>query len=215
MPVWQSIYDELKDQNIEFILAAQDTGGKAAADKFYEDAKVTYTAIIDVNHTISSLYNFVNVPSGAWIDEEGKIVRINEGTYAAKHLGGRIGTDEYVPAIRDWVAKGAASKFVWNAEKVAEKIKKRSPDHEKAEPAFKLGNHFHTLGNNDKALVYWAMARELNPDNINYMRQDLSFTEEGSSGATFRAKREEFQSKGKAYYEDLELEAEATTEKSQ
>ncbi len=215
MPVWQSIYDELKDQNIEFILAAQDTGGKAAADKFYQDANVTYTAIIDVNHTISSLYNFVNVPSGAWIDEEGKIVRINEGTYAKTHMGGRIGTDEYVPAIRDWVANGANSKYVWDADKVASKIQTRVAENEKADPAFKLGNYFHTNGNNEKAVVYWGMARELNPDNINYMRQDLSFTEEGSSGATFREKVGEFQSKGKSYYEDLELEAEKPEGNSQ
>lgn len=208
MPVWQSIYDELKDQNFEIILAAQDTGGEAAAGPIYENAKVTYTAIIDVNHTISSLYNFVNVPSGAWINEEGKIVRINEGTYAAAHFGGRIGTDEYVKAVRDWVAKGADSQYVWSEEKVAEKIKKRTPEAEKAEPAFKLGTYFKTQGNDDKARQFWEMARELNPDNINYMRQDLSFTEEGSSGATFRAKREEFQERGKDYYDDLELESE-------
>ena len=80
MPVWQSIYEELKDKNFEIISAAQDTGGEAAAGKIFEDANVTYASIIDVDHAISSLYNLVNVPSAVWVDEEGRIVRINEGT---------------------------------------------------------------------------------------------------------------------------------------
>ena len=57
----------------DLLAAAQDTGGEAAAGKIFEDAKVTYTAIIDEDHTISTLYNLVNVPSGVWIDERGKI----------------------------------------------------------------------------------------------------------------------------------------------
>jgi len=43
-------------------------------------------------------------------------------------------------------------------------------------------------------------------DNINYFRQDLSFTEEGSAGATFMKKYQEFQSRGKDYYDSLDLE---------
>ena len=88
MPVWQSIYEELKGKNLEIISAAQDTGGEAAAGPIFDAAGVTYTAIIDTKHTISTLYNLVNVPSGVMIDEQGRVVRINEGSYAQKH---RIG----------------------------------------------------------------------------------------------------------------------------
>ena len=62
---------------------AQDTGGEEAAGEFYDAASASYTTLIDVGHTVSSLYNMTNVPTGVWIDEEGQIVRINEGTYAA------------------------------------------------------------------------------------------------------------------------------------
>ena len=62
MPVWQSIYEELKSENFEIISVAQDTGGEEAAGYIFDDANVSYTAIIDVNHQISSLYNLVNVP---------------------------------------------------------------------------------------------------------------------------------------------------------
>ena len=59
MPVWQSIYEELKDQNFEIVSAAQDTGGEAKAGPIFDRANVTYTAIVDVNHTISTLFNLV------------------------------------------------------------------------------------------------------------------------------------------------------------
>ena len=35
-----------------------------------------------MTHRVSSLFNLVNVPSGIWVDEEGRILRINEGTYS-------------------------------------------------------------------------------------------------------------------------------------
>jgi hypothetical protein len=75
--VWQVIYDELKseNENFEIISVAQDSGGEDAAGPIFDAADVTYTSLIDVNHLISSLYNLVNVPSGVWIDEEGRIAR--------------------------------------------------------------------------------------------------------------------------------------------
>ena len=178
MPVWQSIYEELKDQNFEIISFAEDTGGEEAAGGVFDAANVTYTAIIDVDHTISSLYNFVNVPSGVWIDEEGRIVRWNEGTYAAQHKLGTIefGSDLYVPALKDWLEKGAESEYVWTPEEVAAHIIPRTDDAEKAEPTFKLGVYFHEQGDEERANKYWEESQRLNPDSWNFHRQDWSFT---------------------------------------
>ena len=67
---------------------------------------------MDEDHIISSAFNFVNVPSAAWIDEDGRIVRIDEGTYSAIHEIGdgeqkiTFGNDVYAPALKDWVANG-------------------------------------------------------------------------------------------------------------
>ena len=55
MPVWQSIYDELKSDSFEIISVAQDAGGEEAAGAIFDDANASYTSIIDVNHHISSL----------------------------------------------------------------------------------------------------------------------------------------------------------------
>ncbi len=204
MPVWQSIYEELKDQNFEIISFAEDTGGEEAAGGVFDAANVTYTAIIDVDHTISSLYNFVNVPSGVWIDEEGRIVRWNEGTYAAQHKLGTIefGSDLYVPALRDWVAKGADSEYVWTPEEVAAHIIPRTDDAEKAEPTFKLGVYFQQQGDEERANKHWEESQRLNPDSWNFHRQDWSFTP-NEAGPNWL---EKVQTLGdKPYYQPMDL----------
>jgi len=89
----------LKDKNFEIISVAQDTGGAKDAGPWidplqYVAAKpdlpketieaarkigpLTYTALIDEKHLVSKLHNMVNVPTGVWINEQGRIVRPNE-----------------------------------------------------------------------------------------------------------------------------------------
>ena len=85
MPVWQQVYEEINDPNFEIVCVAQDTGGEAVAGPIFDAANATYTQVVDENHIISSVFNFVNVPSSAWIDEEGRIVRIDEGTCSKIH----------------------------------------------------------------------------------------------------------------------------------
>lgn len=206
MPVWQSIYKELKSENFEIISVAQDTGGEEAAGYIFDDANVSYTDIIDVNHQISSLYNLVNVPSGVWIDEQGKIMRINEGTYAKEHMNGAWGTNDYVPIVRDWVKKGADSEYVWDRDKVRESIVQRTPEAERAQPAFRLGGYYFTNDNDEKAEQYWTMAQELDPTSWNYLRQDLLYEEGGSAGPEWRARREKIEGAGGNYYAPLEIE---------
>ena len=206
MPVWQSIYEELKSENFEIISVAQDTGGEEAAGYIYDDANVSYTAIIDVNHQISSIYNLVNVPSGVWIDEQGKIMRINEGTYAKEHMNGAWGTNDYVPIVRDWVKKGADSEYVWDRDKVRESIVQRTPEAERAQPAFRLGGYYFTNDNDEKAEQYWTMAQVLDPTSWNYLRQDLLYEEGGSAGPEWRARREKIEGAGGNYYAPLEIE---------
>ena len=204
MPVWQSIYEEIDDENFVIISAAQDTGGEAAAGGIFDAANVTYTAIIDVDHTISTLYNLVNVPSGVWIDEEGRIVRLNEGTYAAYHKLGNFefGSDAYVPALRDWLAKGADSEYVWTPEEVKAHLIPRTADAERAEPAFKLGVYFHQQGDEDRANQYWEESQRLNPDSWNYHRQDWSFTPRQATASWLK----KVQTLGdKPYYQPMDL----------
>lgn len=212
MPVWQQVYEEINDPNFVIICAAEDTGGEAAAGPIFDAANATFIQVVDADHIISSAFNFVNVPSSAWIDEEGRIVRIDEGTYSKTHAIGEgeqaitFGNDVYTPALKDWVANGAESEFVQSAETVTGNIREHSFDQLKADAAFRLANLFRAHGQKEKSDDYWEMARDLNTDSINFIRQNLTLTEEGSAGATFMQVMGEYASQGREYYRPLDIE---------
>jgi len=212
VPVWQRLYEEINDPDFVIICVAEDTGGEAVAGPIFDAAQPTYVQIVDEDHIVSSAFNFVNVPSAAWIDEAGRIVRIDEGTYAKTHQIGdgeqafTFGTDAYSPAVKDWVEKGAASRYVQPASTVAGNIRAHSFDQLKADAAFRLANLFRAHGRREQAEKYWDMAQALNPDSINFIRQSLTLTEEGSAGETFRKVMGDYARQGRNYYRPLDLE---------
>ncbi len=196
MPGWQDVYADLADDNFVIIAAAQDTGGEAAAGIWYDQARASYITLVDENHTISSLYNLVNVPSAVWIDETGTVIRVDEGTYATTHEmdGFEFGRNDYAPMVKDWVKNGKQSVYATGNQLPD---LKRNSDQALAEPNFKLGVYFHQQNNRDKANYYWAIAEKLNPDSWNYHRQDWSFTPD-EAGANWTKKYQSLQ--GKPYY---------------
>ncbi len=188
---------------------AEDTLGVKAAGEWYAAAKPTYTTLVDPTHLVTELYNLVNVPSGIWVDEQGRVARINEGTYSGiiKLGGGTIGTDEYLPLVRDWVANGAKSRYAWAPEDMVKRIRRATPDEALADPTFKLGVYFYEQ---DEALArtYWERAQALAPDNWNFHRQDWNLTE-GLAGPKYREKRGALGDK--PYYAPLETPSEPAT----
>lgn len=172
----------------------------------FDAAKVTYTALIDETHLITTLFSLVNVPSAVWIDESGRIVRINEGTYAKTHQFGSltVGTDEYVPAVKDWAVNGAKSRYVWSPEEVSKHVRVMTPETALADPTFKLGVYFYQQGDDTRANRYWEESQRLDPDNWNFHRQDWSFSATERT-EKFRAKRDNLGDK--PYYAPLELQS--------
>ena len=106
----------------------------------------------------------------------------------------------------DWVKNGTQSEFVQNADTVTKNIRSLSFDELKAEAAFRLGNFFREHGYNEEAEQYWQQARSLNPDSVNYYRQNLTLSEEGSAGESFRKMMTTYAEEGKDYYRPLNLE---------
>jgi hypothetical protein len=76
-----------------------------------------------------------------------------------------------------------------------------------ADAAFRLANLFRTHGQKEKAEHYWEQARALNPDSINFIRQNLTLSEEGSAGESFMNLMGEYASQGKDYYRPLDFQA--------
>jgi hypothetical protein len=178
----------------------------AAAAPWYKKAGITYVGLVDTAHRVSELFNLVNVPSAVWIDEQGIVRRIDEGTYATVHKNGdfEYGRDDYAPMVEDWVKRGESSPYV--AQPVALVSKEKTADQAKAAPAFRLGVHFKALGQAHKASEYWQQAQALNPESWNYHRQDWSYTPE-QAGSNWQKKVQQLE--GKPYYKPItELSAE-------
>jgi len=189
-------------------VAAQDTGGEAAAGKWYDLAKATYTTLIDEQHSVSSAYNFINVPMGIWVDERGRVVRPAEPAWTTDStlkVGDKAIVTEgkpYLAALRDWVAKGEKSTFVLSDDEFSKRVKPRSANDMEADASFKLAVYFHDHNQPELAAKYWTRAQQLNPEDWNYHRQEWSFTP-NEAGKKWLDK---FQKLDHTYYPKLEIE---------
>jgi hypothetical protein len=198
----------MQGQNFEIVAAAQDTGGEAAAGKWYDQAKATFTTLVDVQHAVSTAYQFINVPMGIWIDEKGRVVRPAEPAWTTNQTL-KIGADRsivtegepYVAALRDWVKNGERSVYALSDEEFAARVKPRSAAEMEADASFKLAVWFHERQNNELAAKYFEHAQQLNPDDWNYHRQEWSFTPQ-EAGKKWMQK---FQKLEEPYYPKLDI----------
>ncbi len=183
--------------------------GEASTAEWHDQAELTYTTLIDVTHRVTSLYNLVNVPSGILVDEEGRVRRIDDGAYSeSNRIGGAtIGAHDYTPIVRDWVARGEDSPYLWSREEMVERIRHRTPDEALADPTFKLGVYFYGQGDEALARTYWERAQALSPDSWNFHRQDWNLTE-GLAGPKLL---EKMGALDEPFYAPLDLPASAAT----
>lgn len=187
MPGWQAIYEKLKDKNFEIVSVAQDTNGVKDAGPWITAAKPTYTALIDERHEVSKLYNMVNVPTGVWIDEGGKIVRPNEVAFVDDRFKRFSGLDSepYLTALQDWVEKGSQSVYAMSEEKLRTKLSAGNADFAMAAAEFGLGEYLYKAGRLPEAIAHFKEAQRLNPKDWNYKRQAYALSGEKDYGTTF------------------------------
>jgi tetratricopeptide (TPR) repeat protein len=206
---------------------AQDTGGAKDAGPWiepllYQETKpdlpkesiesarkigpLTYTVLIDEKHLVSKLYNMVNVPTGVWINEQGRIVRPNEVAFVDDRFKKFSGLDSepYLNALKDWVEKGDKSAYVMTEDHLREKLTAQDPNIAQAAAEFGLGEQLYKAGHHAEAIAHFKEAQQLNPKSWNYKRQAYALTSEKDYGTTFR---DEVQKIGgsKVYYSPPEL----------
>jgi hypothetical protein len=185
--VWQALYTELAPKGFLPVAVAFDSAGNAAAEPWIKAANPTYPCIIDRRHIVAELFDMVNVPNAVWIDENGKIVRPSEPAGSSDafrkmdHTTFAIPPDAlaelqakrsaYLDAIRDWVDKGAASKFALSEEEAVRRMHTPSDDHVRAAANFRLGEYLAEIGHPQDAQKYFAEAKRLRPESWNYKRQ--------------------------------------------
>ena len=191
--MWQQLHEDLKDRNFTVIAIAMDSRGAEIARPWIEAAKATYVAVIDRDHVIADLYNMVNVPQAVWIDEDGRIVRPTEVAGSCDYFRGMDRATRtlpkeaqdlrqqvrarYLDAVRDWVANGRASRYVFDARAARAHVSPPSADIQRAHVHFRLGEHLRRLGRDAEGDEHLAEASRLHPESWNIWRQagDLKF----------------------------------------
>ena len=168
---------------------AQDTGGARDAGPWIAKANPDFTVLIDQEQIVTRLYGLVNVPTGIWINEQGKIVRPPEVAFSDDRFESfsHFKSAPYLNAVRDWVAKGEQSEFALSEAELRKRLTPEPPERLEADAEFTLAEYLYHAGHGDAAVPHFKEAQRLAPDNWNYKRQAYLFSNnpERDYGTTF------------------------------
>ena len=149
----------------------------------------------------------MNVPTGVWIDEKGRVVRPGEPAWNQNRAwdfdGKRLVTEgeTYVAGLRDWVRNGDKSSYALSDDDFARRVKSRTPSEMEADATFKLGVWFQQNGSSAMAAKYFERAQQLNPADWNYHRQEWSFSPDQAQNKWL----DKFKKDELPYYPKLEM----------
>lgn len=197
--MWQALREELHPQGLEIVAVGLDVLGAEACRAFIEAAKPNHPSLVDRHHVLASAFGVINIPSSIWIDEDGIIVRPAETAPAPPRERPAAGDlqlppnlpprfaeimqeaakirsdpEAYHAALRDWVAKGAASEFALDPETVVERSRPRTADVALGHAHFELATQLELEGHHQAAIRHFREAHRLVPDSWTFRRQAWS-----------------------------------------
>jgi hypothetical protein len=148
----------------------------------------------------------VNVPTGIWINEQGRIVRPPEVAYVDDRfkMFHNLEATPYLEALRDWAEKGDRSRFVMSESELKSVIAAQDPQHSAAAAEFALGEYLFSIGLGADAIPHFKEAQRLNPGSWNYKRQAWALSDSKRDyGTTFWDEVRKLE--GKPYYQPRHL----------
>ena len=201
--MWQALRNELYPKGFELVTVGLDTQGDAGCRAFIEAAKPEHPSLIDRHHVLADLFGVINIPSSVWIDENGMIVRPAEPAPAppqatpgaprslpadapqrfkdimAEAAKIRRDTQAYHAALRDWVERGAASRFALSPDEVVARSRPRDNARSLGHAHFQLASQLEMDGNHRAAIQHFREAHRLVPDSWTFRRQAWSLEKVG------------------------------------
>jgi len=160
--VWQALQTELADPTFQVLAVALDRNADDVRP-FAEAAAATYPILVDSEHVVADLYRIINVPTGLWIDERGRIVRPNDAVFGNDtfaHMTG-VTSGPHLDALRAWVKTGALP-FGSDADVRARQVLPTA-DEQRARAEYTLAWFLHRQGRTEAAERHFLRAGELAP----------------------------------------------------
>lgn len=205
--MWQALRNELRNalhsKGFELVTVGLDALGSDGCGAFIEAAKPEHPSLIDRHHVMAEHFGITNIPQSVWIDEQGRIVRPAETAPAPQRddaqprfslppetpprvvemmgeaMKIRHDSAAYHAALRDWVEKGAASKFVLSETEVIARSRPRDGNVSLGHAHFQLATQLEVEGHHAAAVRHFREAHRLVPDSWTFRRQAWSLEKEG------------------------------------
>lgn len=174
---------------------------RSAADvrEYVEAAAPRFPCLVDEHHVVADLYGIVNVPTGIWIDEVGRIVRPNEAAFATDRFIDFHGIPSapYLEALRAWVREGRAP---LDPERTRDRLPRPTWQQQLARATFVLACSLHARGRPDAAERHFAAAGKLAPHDWTIRRGSMPIRGIDPMGPEFVALYQEWLETGKPLY---------------
>ena len=172
--------------------------------EYVDAARPTHPSLVDPEHRVADLYRIVNVPTGIWIDERGRIVRPNDAvfgtdTFVALH---GIPSGPHLDALRAWVTEGKLPFATDDAVRAKQVLP--TPEEQQARAHRALAWHLHQAGRRDAAERHFVRAGELAPHDFTIRRGSMPIRGQDPMGAEFADLYREWVAAGRPFYEPLD-----------
>lgn len=208
--MWAALREELHADNFELVTVGLDTLGAEGCRSFIEAAQPRHPSLLDPHHELANRFGVINIPSSIWIDEDFDIVRPAEAAPAPprERSGPRLNLPDQLPprfaemmqhaakipndaadyhaALRDWVEKGAESRFAMAPDEVIRRSRPRDGNRSLGHAHFELATWLEQQGDHEAAVAQFREAHRLVPESWTFRRQAWSLEQVESAGPLAR-----------------------------
>ena len=177
------MYEELKDEGFTIVTVAVESSAEDARP-WIEEASPTHPSLIDIEHLVPDLYGMVNVPTVVWIDEEGRIARPNDASFASNRFKLLTGLDSrrHLKRLRAWV-RGEAPAMTPSEVRRHQELP--TAEEQEARAEFTLAWWLSRQGHKTAAERHYERAGELAPHDITIRRGSMRTRGLNPMGAAF------------------------------
>ena len=165
------MYEELADEGFTVITVGIERSLDDARP-WIEKARPQHPSLIDIEHLLPDLYGMTNVPTVVWIDEEGRIARPNDASFASNRFRLLTGLDSrrHLRRLRAWV-RGEAPALTPSEVRKHQALPTAADQEARAE--FTLAWWLSREAHADDAERHYVRAGELAPRDITIRRGSM------------------------------------------